>query len=106
LAYGKAIINWDGRDMMRDVYLVAAVRTPVGKRGGGLSEAHPVDLGAHVLRELTNRTGIELVDEAIFGCVDQIGAQSYTLRDREVQRGLVAICEGGGTANAMLIERV
>jgi hypothetical protein len=40
---------------MRDVYLVAAVRTPIGKRGGGLSEAHPVNLGAHVLRELANR---------------------------------------------------
>jgi acetyl-CoA C-acetyltransferase len=51
-------------------YLVDAVRTPVGRRGGGLSAIHSADLGAHVLTALMERTGIDpgAVDEVIFGC--------------------------------------
>jgi len=49
---------------MRDAVIVEAVRTPVGKRNGGLSGVHSVDLSAHVLRSLVERTGIDpgLVD--------------------------------------------
>ena len=63
---------------MPDAYIVEAVRTPVGKRDGGLSEAHPADLGAHVLRALMNRSGADpsAVDDVIFGCVDTIGPQA------------------------------
>jgi acetyl-CoA C-acetyltransferase len=63
---------------MAEAYLVDAVRTPVGRRGGGLSHAHPADLGAHVLRELVGRTGIDpaAVDDVVFGCVDTVGAQA------------------------------
>ncbi|MFE0588344.1 acetyl-CoA C-acetyltransferase [Micromonospora echinospora] len=59
-------------------YLVDAVRTPVGRRGGGLSGIHPADLGAHVLLALVDRTGLDpaAVDDVIFGCVDTIGPQS------------------------------
>ncbi|WP_416903587.1 acetyl-CoA C-acetyltransferase [Micromonospora echinospora] len=59
-------------------YLVDAVRTPVGRRGGGLSRIHPADLGAHVLLALVDRTGLDpaAVDDVIFGCVDTIGPQS------------------------------
>jgi acetyl-CoA C-acetyltransferase len=59
-------------------YLVDAVRTPVGRRGGVLSGAHPADLGAHVLRALVERTGIDpaAVDDVIFGCVDAVGPQA------------------------------
>ncbi|GLY24617.1 acetyl-CoA C-acetyltransferase [Micromonospora sp. NBRC 101691] len=59
-------------------YLVDAVRTPVGRRGGGLSRIHPADLGAHVLLALVDRTGLApaAVDDVIFGCVDTIGPQS------------------------------
>ena len=54
------------------------VRTPVGKRGGGLSAAHPADLGAHVLRALVERSDIDplAVEDVVFGCVDAIGPQA------------------------------
>jgi acetyl-CoA C-acetyltransferase len=63
---------------MAEAYLIDAVRTPVGKRGGGLSQAHSADLGAHVLRALVQRTGVDpgAVEDVIFGCCDTIGPQS------------------------------
>jgi acetyl-CoA C-acetyltransferase len=66
---------------MADAFIVGAVRTPVGKRAGGLSQIHPTDLGAHVLSQLLARTGIdpEAVDDVIFGCVSQIGAQAFNI---------------------------
>jgi acetyl-CoA C-acetyltransferase len=61
-----------------EAFIVDAVRSPVGRRGGGLSTVHPADLGAHVLRALVLRTGIEPshVDDVFFGCVGQMGAQT------------------------------
>ncbi len=66
---------------MEAAYIVAAVRTPVGRRGGGLSGVHPTDLGAHVLREVVSRAGVDpaAVDDVIMGCVSQVGAQSFNL---------------------------
>ncbi len=63
---------------MAEAYLVDAVRTPVGKRGGGLSGIHPTDLGAVVIEALVARTGIDpvLVDDVIWGCVGQMGPQA------------------------------
>ncbi|GAA1033704.1 acetyl-CoA C-acetyltransferase [Virgisporangium ochraceum] len=63
---------------MTVAYLVDALRTPVGRRGGALAGVHPADLGAHVLRALVDRTGIEpaTCDDVIFGCVDTIGPQA------------------------------
>jgi acetyl-CoA C-acetyltransferase len=63
---------------MAEAYIVDAVRTPVGKRGGGLSKVHPADLGAHSIRALVERTGIDpaAVDDVVFGCVDTIGPQA------------------------------
>jgi acetyl-CoA C-acetyltransferase len=62
----------------REAYIVDAIRTPVGKRGGGLSTAHPADLGAHVLRSLVERSDVDpmAVEDVIFGCVDAIGPQA------------------------------
>jgi acetyl-CoA C-acetyltransferase len=59
-------------------YIVDAVRTPVGRRGGGLAGAHPADLGAHVISALLGRTGVDplAVDDVVFGCVDTIGPQA------------------------------
>ncbi len=59
-------------------WIVEAVRTPVGRRGGALSAVHPADLGAHVLSALVQRSGVDpgAVDDVVFGCVDQIGAQA------------------------------
>jgi len=58
--------------------VVEAVRTAVGKRGGALSAAHPVDLSADVLRALADRTSIDpaVVDDVIWGCVGQVGDQA------------------------------
>ena len=64
--------------MTNNAYIVSAVRTPGGKKNGSLSLWHPADLGAKVLDELVLQTGIDpsLIDDVIFGCVDQVGAQS------------------------------
>ncbi|KSU71472.1 acetyl-CoA C-acetyltransferase [Rhodococcus qingshengii] len=63
---------------MSEVYIVDAIRTPISKRGGALSGVHPIDLGAHVVKALVERTGIDPsdVDDVIFGCVDAIGGQA------------------------------
>ncbi|WP_342244973.1 acetyl-CoA C-acetyltransferase [Pseudomonas sp. OTU5201] len=60
---------------MPEAYIVDALRTPTGRRKGGLSQIHAADLGAHVLRELVARNSIPDVDydDVIFGCVDTIG---------------------------------
>ncbi len=59
-------------------YIVDAVRTPVGKRGGGLSAVHPADLGAHAISALMQRTGVDptAVDDVVFGNVDSVGPQA------------------------------
>ena len=64
--------------MAEKAYIVEAVRTAGGKRDGKLSLWHPADLGAKVLDEIVSRLDMdpELVDDVIFGCVDQVGAQS------------------------------
>ncbi|QUH02055.1 acetyl-CoA C-acetyltransferase [Saccharopolyspora erythraea] len=63
---------------MPEAYVVEALRSPVGRRGGGLGAVHPNDLGGRVLAALVERTGIDpaAVDDVIFGCVGQMGAQS------------------------------
>jgi acetyl-CoA C-acetyltransferase len=63
---------------MAEAYIVDAVRTPVGKRGGGLAALHPADLGAAVLSALMARTGIDpaAVEDVVFGCVDTVGPQA------------------------------
>jgi len=63
---------------MNEAFIIDAVRTPVGKKNGGLAKEHPADLGAHVLRALVERTGIDpgAVDDVVFGCIDTIGPQA------------------------------
>jgi len=63
---------------MAEAYIIDAVRSPVGRRGGGLAPVHPADLGAHAIRALVERTGIDpmAVDDVIYGCVDAIGPQA------------------------------
>jgi acetyl-CoA acyltransferase len=66
---------------MRDAVIVEAVRTPVGRRGGGLAETHPVDLSAFVLMALVERSGLDpaLVDDVYWGCVSQVGEQAWNV---------------------------
>jgi acetyl-CoA acyltransferase len=66
---------------MRDAVIVEAVRTPTGKRNGALSGIHSADLSAHVLRALAERSGIDpaVVDDVIWGCVSQVGEQTFDI---------------------------
>ncbi|MGW4426496.1 acetyl-CoA C-acetyltransferase [Streptosporangium sp. NPDC004631] len=66
---------------MAEAYIVGAVRTPVGRKKGGLSAVHPTDLAAHTLRALIERTGVDpaAVDDVIMGCVMQFGPQSMDI---------------------------
>jgi acetyl-CoA acyltransferase len=68
-------------EAVRDAVIVAAVRTPVGKRNGGLSGIHPVDLSGYPLRALAERTGLDpaLVDDVVWGCVSQVGEQTMDI---------------------------
>jgi acetyl-CoA C-acetyltransferase len=64
--------------MTQNAYIIDAVRTPVGRRGGSLSGVHSADLGGHVLKALVDRTGVDAnaVDDVIMGCCDTIGSQA------------------------------
>ena len=66
---------------MREAVIVEAVRTPVGKRNGGLSGVHAADLSAVVLNALVDRTGLDpsTVDDVVWGCVSQVGDQSSNI---------------------------
>ncbi|MGZ4103652.1 MAG: thiolase family protein [Actinomycetota bacterium] len=66
---------------MREAVIVEAVRTPLGRRGGALKDAHPVDLLAKTLNELFARSGVDpqIVQDNITGCVSQVGEQSINI---------------------------
>src|SRR3977135_4088547 len=63
---------------VRDAVIVEAVRSPLGKRNGGLSGVHPGDLSAEGVKALAERSGVDpaLVDDVIWGCVGQVGEQT------------------------------
>jgi len=63
---------------MAEAYIIDAVRTPVGRRGGGLSDVHAADLGAAPIVELFKRVDVDpaLIDDVVYGCVDAIGGQA------------------------------
>jgi len=66
---------------VRDAVIVEAVRSPVGRRKGGLAGVHPTDLSAHVLRSLVERAGIDpaQIDDVVWGCVSQAGEQTFDI---------------------------
>ncbi|MCF4166670.1 acetyl-CoA C-acetyltransferase [Zavarzinia compransoris] len=63
---------------MAEAYIIDAVRTPVGRRNGSLSKVHPADIGAHAIKALMDRSGVDpaAVDDVVFGCVDALGPQA------------------------------
>jgi acetyl-CoA C-acetyltransferase len=63
---------------MPEAYIVDAVRTPVGRKKGSLAHMHPADLGAHPIKALISRTGIDpiAVDDVVWGCTETIGGQA------------------------------
>ena len=66
---------------IREAVIVEAVRTPIGKRNGGLKDTHPVDLLAAVLKEVVDRSGVDpdLIEDNITGCVSQAGEQTFNV---------------------------
>lgn len=75
---------------MREVVIVEAVRTPIGRRNGALKDVHPVVLAAMALRELMQRAKIDpaLVEDVVMGCVSQVGEQSINIaRNAVLQAG-------------------
>jgi acetyl-CoA C-acetyltransferase len=66
------------KQKMPEAYIIDAVRTPIGRKKGSLAAMHPADLGAHPIRELMKRTGIDpaLVEDVVWGCTETIGAQA------------------------------
>ena len=63
---------------MAEAYIIDAVRTPIGRKKGSLAALHPADLGAHPIKALVARTGIDAnaVDDVVWGCCDTIGPQA------------------------------
>ncbi|MEC8920762.1 MAG: acetyl-CoA C-acetyltransferase, partial [Actinomycetota bacterium] len=63
---------------MSEAYIVDAIRTPTGKKGGGLSQVHPADLGAHVIAGVLERNDVDpmAVDDVVMGCLDNLGPQA------------------------------
>ena len=87
---------------MAEAYIVEALRTAGGKRGGALRDWHPVDLGAAVLNALVDRSGIDpaAIDDVIVGCVGQIGEQSF-----QVGRNIVLASKLPQSVPAVTIDR-
>jgi acetyl-CoA acetyltransferase len=86
-----------------EAYIVDAVRTPVGRRGGSLAGIHPADLGAHTLAALVDRTGIDpnAVEDVISGCVDTIGGQAATsLAPPGSRRGCLSTSPGSRSTDS------
>src|SRR6185312_9511574 len=69
------------RYVMREVLIIDAIRTPLGRRGGALSKENPVSTSSILLKELVKRNNFEpeIVDDVIYGCVSEVGAQSTNL---------------------------
>jgi acetyl-CoA C-acetyltransferase len=63
---------------MTEAYIIDTLRTPVGRRNGGLSKVHPADLGAHAIKALLERTGVDplAINDVMLGCVDALGPQA------------------------------
>ena len=63
---------------MAEAYIIDAIRTPIGRKKGSLADIHPADLGAHPIKALMARTGIDpgIVDDVVWGCCDTIGPQA------------------------------
>src|SRR4030095_6304754 len=87
---------------MAEAYIVEALRTAGGRRGGALRDWHPADLGAAVLDSLVGRSGIDpaAVDDVIVGCVSQVGEQSF-----HIGRNMVMASDLPDSVPAVSIDR-
>ena len=82
---------------MSEAYIVDAIRTPTGKKGGGLSQVHPAALGAHVIAAVLERNDVapKAVDDVVMGCLDNLGPQAGDIaRTAWLAAGLPAAVPG------------
>ncbi|HVU50309.1 MAG TPA: acetyl-CoA C-acyltransferase [Polyangia bacterium] len=88
---------------MRDVFVVDAVRTPIGRHGGALAEVRPDDLGAVAIRELVRRTGVEpaAVDDVLLGCANQAGEDNRNVARMSALLAGLPVTVPGGTVNRL-----
>ena len=89
-------------ELMAEAYIVEALRTAGGRRGGALREWHPADLGAAVLDALVSRSGIDpaAIEDVIVGCVSQVGEQSF-----HIGRNMVMASDLPDSVPAVSIDR-
>jgi len=89
--------------MLRDVFVVDAVRTPIGRHGGALAEVRPDDLGAIVIRELVRRTGVDpaAVDDVLLGCANQAGEDNRNVARMSALLAGLPVSVPGGTVNRL-----
>src|SRR4051812_34030857 len=88
---------------LRDVFVVDALRTPVGRHGGALAEVRPDDLGAIVIRELVRRTGVDPagIDDVLFGCANQAGEDNRNVARMSALLAGLPVSVPGGTVNRL-----
>jgi 3-oxoadipyl-CoA thiolase len=88
---------------LRDVFVVDAVRTPIGRHGGALAQVRPDDLGALVIRELVRRTGVEpaAVEDVLLGCANQAGEDNRNVARMSALLGGLPVSVPGGTVNRL-----
>ena len=82
---------------MTEAFIIDAVRTPVGKRKGGLAGVHPADMAAHVIKTLVGRHDVDpaAIDDVILGCLDNIGSQAGDIaRTAALAAGLPGLHQG------------
>jgi 3-oxoadipyl-CoA thiolase len=88
---------------LREVFVVDAVRTPVGRQGGALAEVRPDDLGAIVLRDLVRRTGVDpaAIDDVLMGCANQAGEDNRNVARMSALLAGLPVSVPGGTVNRL-----
>ncbi|MEX0979482.1 MAG: acetyl-CoA C-acyltransferase [Gemmatimonadota bacterium] len=88
---------------MRSAWIVDAVRTPVGRHGGGLATVRPDDLAAHVIKALLERNGVEggAVDDVLFGCTNQAGEDNRNVARMALLRAGLPVSVPGQTVNRL-----
>lgn len=88
---------------MTEAYIIDAVRSPIGKRNGSLSGTHAVDLAAHVLRAVVERSGLapEHVEDVLMGCVTQVGEQGWNVARMAVLAAGFPVSVAGASVNRM-----
>jgi 3-oxoadipyl-CoA thiolase len=88
---------------LRDVFVVDAVRTPVGRYGGALADVRPDDLGAIVIRDLVRRTGVDpaAVDDVLMGCANQAGEDNRNVARMSLLLAELPVSVPGGTVNRL-----